>query len=134
MASLLFSEPAEHAAHLLRPVWALVKFGLMRAQAIDTLLWCGAVTRRVAGLAAALANWLSVTTAGKMVAPARLALSQSKGHKQALGQGVVRELSRRTYVNRREPRLDFYLVADDAVTIHLIAVEIGQSLGKSETT
>ncbi|ENH63590.1 hypothetical protein FOC1_g10000007 [Fusarium oxysporum f. sp. cubense race 1] len=51
----------------------------MRAQAIDTLLWSGAVTRRVAGLAAALANWLSVTTAGKMVAPARLALSQSVG-------------------------------------------------------
>lgn len=51
----------------------------MRAQAIDGLLRCGAVTRRVTGLAAALANWLSGTTAGRMIVPARLALSDLVG-------------------------------------------------------
>ncbi|KNB19986.1 hypothetical protein FOXG_17249 [Fusarium oxysporum f. sp. lycopersici 4287] len=94
-----------------------------------------------------------MTVASKVVAPERLTLSgpvgfvnQSgraaaekrpeslcrlqKGHKQILGQGVIRELSRRAYVNRREPGLDFYLVADDAVTIHLIAVKVDSHKNK----
>jgi hypothetical protein len=36
----------------------------------------------------------------------------------------------RAYINRLELGLDFYLVADDAVTIHLITVEVGQSCGE----
>jgi hypothetical protein len=89
-----------------------------------------------------------MAVAGKVVAPTRLTLSRSngfvnqsrraaakerpeslyglqKGHKESLGQGVVRELSRRTYINRLEPGLDFYLVADDAVTIHLFTARLG---------
>ncbi|KAG4255500.1 hypothetical protein FPRO03_14150 [Fusarium proliferatum] len=94
-----------------------------------------------------------VVVAGKVVAPARLTLSGSvgfvtqsrrtaakerpeplcglqKGYKQGLGQGAVRELSRRTYINRLKPRLDFYLITDNTVTIHLFTVKVGQSGGK----
>ncbi|RKK31572.1 hypothetical protein BFJ69_g18791, partial [Fusarium oxysporum] len=100
----------------------------------------------MASLTTASANWLSVTVAGKVVAPARLTLSGSvgfvnkpgcaaaekrpeslcglqKGHEQGLSQGVIRELSSGTYVNGLEPSLDFYLVANDGVTIHLITVK-----------
>ncbi|RKK27914.1 hypothetical protein BFJ66_g16432 [Fusarium oxysporum f. sp. cepae] len=112
-----------------------------------------AVIYNVASLTTALANWLSMTVAGKVVAPARLTLSGSvgfvtqsrrtaakerpeplcglqKGYKQGLGQGAVRELSRRTYINRLKPRLDFYLITDNTVTIHLFTVKVGQSGGK----
>jgi hypothetical protein len=94
-----------------------------------------------------------MTVAGKVVAPTRLTLSGSvgfvnqsrrtaakerpeplcglqKGYKQGLGQGAVRELSRRTYINRLKPRLDFYLITDNTVTIHLFTVKVGQSCGK----
>ncbi|EWZ78882.1 hypothetical protein FOWG_16892 [Fusarium oxysporum f. sp. lycopersici MN25] len=116
---------------------------------VDALFWCDAIVYKVVSFTTVSTNWLSMTVASKVVAPERLTLSgpvgfvnQSgraaaekrpeslcrlqKGHKQILGQGVIRELSRRAYVNRREPGLDFYLVADDAVTIHLIAVKVGQ--------
>jgi hypothetical protein len=103
----------------------------------------------MASLTTASANWLSVTVAGEVVVPARLTLSGSVGfvdesgcaaakerpeslcglqerHKQGLGQGVIRELSSGTYINGLEPSLDFYLVANDAVTIHLISVKVSQ--------
>jgi hypothetical protein len=56
-----------------------MKVDLMRAQAVNALLWCSAVVYNVASLTTTLANWLSITVAGKVVAPTRLTLSGSVG-------------------------------------------------------
>jgi hypothetical protein len=49
------------------------------------------------------------------------------GFRKDISKALVKGLSEkscRIYVDRLEPGLDFYLVADDAVTIHLITMKV----------
>lgn len=71
---MFFGKSAKDAVHFLRPSWAPAKAGIMGPKAVDALFPCNAVVYGMTSLATALADWLSMALAGKVVAPARFAL------------------------------------------------------------
>ncbi|EMT73752.1 hypothetical protein FOC4_g10000811, partial [Fusarium odoratissimum] len=105
---------------------------------VDALFWCSIAICDMVSLATASADWLSTAVAGKVVVLACFALFRLDGFVYKSGCTAAKEgpeslgglkkghkeLSPSMYINGLKPCLDFYLIADNTVTIHLIAAKV----------